>query len=454
MGFFSLQRLPQKRSTISACVPYYTGASNNLGFKTNIGAFEAREVAAHVSVSAKRNPLCEVEMRCDGGRDDAHTLSKLRACSPTYCPFFCIGATFEFILPHAIDRISQNVTKIPVAILGATGAVGQKLVALLHRHPHFTIAQLCASQKSAGKPYSRAVHWLSPQPIPEEIAEKLVTSPSPNSTVKWIFSALGSDVAHDLELQYRDFGCLVFSASSAHRSSGEVPLVASQVNPEHLQLLRRQMELYGGAIVAKPNCVVVGLALSLKPLAERFGIDSVTVHAMQSISGAGYPGVPAWDILDNLLPLPYEEQKVEAETPRVLGKLDAGKVTALPIKISARCLRVAVTEGHTLAVGVRFIKKAQRHEVIEAWRTYSAHEGSGCLATEKEALRFIDHPEFPQPRLHREVGEGMTCVLGSLRACNALDWKFLALTHNTVQGAAGGLIMTAELTRSLIGDAF
>lgn len=340
--------------------------------------------------------------------------------------------------------------KIPVAILGATGAVGQKLVALLYQHPQFTIAQLCASEKSQGRPYCRAVHWLSPEPIPSELADTIITAPEPKKGPRWIFSALDGSVAHALELEYRNCGCLVFSASSAHRANREVPLIASQVNPEHLELARHQLLRYGGAIIAKPNCVVVGLALTLKPLAQRFGLEAVTVHSMQSVSGGGYPGVSAWDILDNLLPLPDEELKIESETPKVLGMVEGDGVVSTPIKLTARCMRVAVTEGHTLAIGVQLKRDVSKEQIVEAWTKFNALQNENVICN--PAIQFIDHAEYPQVRLHRQIGGGMTCVIGSLRPCPMLNWKYLALTHNTIQGAAGGLVLTAELAKDLFKD--
>lgn len=341
-------------------------------------------------------------------------------------------------------RIGESIlTKIPVAILGATGAVGQQLVARLQDHPLFEIAELRASEKSVGQPYSSATTWRCRQSLLPKIAALEVTSSRPSSRIRWVFSALGASAARDLELQYRRAGCIVLSASSAHRLDDEIPLVAAQVNVDHLQLCQTQFAKYSGVLAVKPNCVVTGLAIALKPL-QAFGICEVLVQSLQSISGAGYPGVAAWDLLDNLLPLPEEEEKVEIESLKVLGSLKNGQITPADIKLSARCVRVPVLEGHFLAISARFVDRPTREEIVQRWRdcerVYSMKSEEGG----PRALRYLDSPLRPQPRLDRDAGNGMTATVGSLRECNVLNWKFSVLTHNTIQGAAGGLVLLAE----------
>lgn len=282
------------------------------------------------------------------------------------------------------------------------------------------------------------------RPLKPAIAMIEVGTCRPNRRVKWVFSALNSKIARELELEYRNLGCIVLSASSAHRLNDEIPLVAAQVNLNHLQLCRSQFSKYSGALVVKPNCVVTGLTLALKPLQMAFGISDVFVQSLQSISGAGYPGVAAWDLMDNLLPLPEEEEKVEVESTKVLGSLNENQIVRANIRISARCTRVPVLEGHLLAISVRFLDTPNREQIARAWEEYQLTDADLGEPQVKRALVFIDTPTRPQPRLDRNAGGGMTTTVGCLRKCRVMDWKFSALTHNTIQGAAGGLVRLAE----------
>lgn len=333
--------------------------------------------------------------------------------------------------------------KISVAILGATGAVGQQLVLRLANHPLFEIAHLGASPRSEGKTFEELVRWMLPQALPSAINKMTVTSCLPKEDVPITFSALSNSQARIWEIAHRDKGKIVFSASSAHRMLEEVPLIAAQVNFTHIELIKEQIKRHSGAIIAKPNCVVTGLALTLKPLMEIFGLKSVMCHAMQSVSGGGFDGVAALEILDNLLPLPEEETKIETETKKVLGEIKSQKIELVSFDISARSLRVAVTEGHLLAVEFSTEKKATKIEIVKAWLEWNDYLFKTKISDQK-AIMYLDHQLFPQPRYHRYAGGGMTTVIGSLKACSVMDWKFLSLTHNTIQGAAGGLVLLAE----------
>lgn len=339
-----------------------------------------------------------------------------------------------------------------MAILGATGAVGQQLILRLANHPLFEIAQLGASPSSVGLAYKDAVCWMLPQPLSPHIAKVVISSCAPQKGIPWTFSALSESNARNWEIAHRDEGKIVFSASSAHRMLKDVPLVAAQVNAEHLKLIKEQKMRYSGAIIAKPNCVVTGLALSLKALHEQFGLKEVMCHAMQSISGGGFRGVAAFDILDNLLPLPDEEIKIEMETSKVLGKLQKGKIQPADFALSARCLRVPVTEGHLLAVEIATQQCASKDQIISCWKKWNEKVMNDWANRSVDAIQFIDHPLYPQARFNRFAGEGMTTVVGSLRKCGVLQWKYLSLTHNTIQGAAGGLILLAEMLESKTKD--
>lgn len=337
--------------------------------------------------------------------------------------------------------------KMRVAILGATGAVGQQLILRLADHPLFEIAQLSASESSEGLRFKEAAGWMLAQPLPDQIGEMIISSCAPQKSIPWTFSALSEKSARAWEIAHRDHGKIVFSASSAHRMLHDVPLIAAQVNIEHLSLIQEQRARHRGAIIAKPNCVVTGLALTLKALNERFGLEKVMCHALQSVSGGGFRGVAALEILDNLLPLPDEESKIEKETAKVLGAMQKGRVEPAQLAISARCLRVAITEGHLLAVEIATRKKVFKEQIVQAWSDWN-ETNKTCLNSQPEkSIEFIDHSLYPQPRFNRYAGRGMTTVVGSLRACGVLQWKYLSLTHNIIQGAAGGLVLIAEALR-------
>ncbi len=351
-------------------------------------------------------------------------------------------------------------TTYNIGILGATGMVGQRFIQLLENHPWFRVTWLAASDRSSGKPYADAVRWKLDTPIPPSVA-KLPVSPAtpeqnPNGVPEIIFAALDTDIARDLEPRFAAAGCAVISNSSAFRMQADVPLVIPEVNADHLALIPQQnWNAPGkgvqkrGYIVTNPNCSAIGLVLALKPLAERFGLRSVFVSTMQAVSGAGYPGVPSLDILGNVVPfIRNEEEKLEAETRRLLGKLENSQVTPLDARVSAHCNRVAVEDGHTESVSIELASKPTREEILAAWREFQPLRAHNLPTAPEQPVEYNPAEDRPQPRLDRMRGRGMAATVGRLRPCSLLDWKFTVLSHNTIRGAAGAALLNAELLAS------
>ena len=342
-----------------------------------------------------------------------------------------------------------NETKIPVAILGATGSVGQKFIELLVNHPWFEIAELAASDKSAGKKYKDAVDWFLTSPLPEKVGEILVQSCEPKLKSKVVFSGLDSNVAGEIETQFAKAGYTVISNSKNHRMDNDVPLLIPEVNPDHLELIKSQS--FGkGCIVTNPNCSVIGLALALKPLADNFGIETINVVTMQAISGAGHPRVVKLDIEDNVIPLINgEEPKVENEPLKILGTVNRNHVSFSDFKISAQCNRVNVTDGHTECVQINLKKKASKDEIITTWESFTSEpqQLNLPLAPQKPIHYFVEE-NFPQPKHHRSIDKGMAVSIGRLREDPIFDYRFVILSHNTIRGAAGGAILCAELMKA------
>ncbi len=351
-------------------------------------------------------------------------------------------------------------TTYNIGILGATGMVGQRFIQLLENHPWFRVTWLAASDRSSGKPYADAVRWKLDTPIPPSVA-KLPVSPAtpeqnPNGVPEIIFAALDTDIARDLEPRFAAAGCAVISNSSAFRMQADVPLVIPEVNADHLALIPQQnWNAPGkgvqkrGYIVTNPNCSAIGLVLALKPLAERFGLRSVFVSTMQAVSGAGYPGVPSLDILGNVVPfIRNEEEKLEAETRRLLGKLENSQVTPLDARVSAHCNRVAVEDGHTESVSIELASKPTREEILAAWREFQPLRAHNLPTAPEQPVKYNPAEARPQPRLDRMRGRGMAATVGRLRPCSLLDWKFTVLSHNTIRGAAGAALLNAELLAS------
>ena len=336
--------------------------------------------------------------------------------------------------------------KLRVGILGATGSVGQKLVLLLRDHPWFLTTALAASERSAGRPYRDVVHWFEPNPLPEDIAGMVVTRATPPLDCDLVLSALDTAAALIIEPAFASAGYPVVSNASAYRMDPTVPLLVPEINPAHLGLVQRQP--FGtGLIVTNPNCVVTGLVMCLKPLDDAFGVEAVQVTTMQAVSGAGYPGVPALDILGNVIPhIAGEEEKIAAEPPKILGRLRGGRIVPAPLRISAQATRVPVLDGHLMSVAVRLGHHASLDEVRSAFVGWVPSPRVAALpSSPPRPLAVLDGEAAPQPRLHAGLGAGMTVSLGRLRPCPVLDWRFVALVHNTVRGAGGGAIANAEL---------
>ena len=367
---------------------------------------------------------------------------------PTCIPRLLILYTEEF-------TSMQN--RHPIGILGATGMVGQRYIQLLEDHPWFEIKWLAASDRSSGKSYGEAVKWRLDTPLPERIAKMPVSPAEPESAPagsvpKIIFASVDAAIARELEPKFANAGCAVLSNSSAFRMTPNVPLVIPEVNAEHLHLIEEQLsrKQSGGYMVTNPNCSTIGLVMALKPLEERFGIEQIFVSTMQAVSGAGYPGVASMDILDNVVPyIGSEEEKMEAETLKLLGKLEGNHVAPLPARISAHCNRVPVVDGHTECVSIKLGRKATADEIVAAWDDYKPLAGRDLPFAPKQPVQFAAQPDRPQPRLDRNRERGMAVTVGRLRPCSLLDWKFVLLSHNTVRGAAGATILNAELLASL-----
>jgi aspartate-semialdehyde dehydrogenase len=346
--------------------------------------------------------------------------------------------------------------KHSIGILGATGAVGQRFIQLLENHPWFEITWLAASDRSSGKTYAEAAKWRLDTPLPERIAKMTVSPAEPvsasDAAPKIIFAALDAAIAREMEPKFADAGCAVVSNSSAYRMAPNVPLVIPEINAEHLHLIEEQPSRResGGYMVTNPNCSTIGLVMALKPIEERFGIEQIFVTTMQAVSGAGYPGVPSMDILGNVVPyIASEEEKMEAETLKLLGRLEGHAVTPLAARITAHCNRVAVEDGHMESVSIKLRKPATHEELLAAWAEFRPLAGQGLPTAPDQPIQWAAQPDRPQPRLDRNRGNGMSVTVGRLRPCGVLDWKFTVLSHNTIRGAAGAAILNAELLASL-----
>lgn len=336
--------------------------------------------------------------------------------------------------------------KYRVGILGATGTVGQRFIQLLDGHPQFEVAALAASDRSAGKPYAEACAWKLAGLIPEAVRGIAVQPIEPPLDCDIVFSSLPSSVARETEEAFARAGYPVISNSSSYRMDEDVPLLIAEINHEHVGLIETQRERRGfgkGFIVTNPNCAVTSFAPPLAALHRRFGVEAVVVTTMQAISGAGYPGVSSMDITDNVLPyIAGEEPKVETEAQKILGNLDGGSITKADFTVSAQCFRVDVIDGHTASVRVDLRQTATLEDVIDAM---SSFPGLNLYSSPKTFIQVCDEPSRPQPRLDRDNGDGMTITVGRVFPDNVFDYRFVALSHNTVRGAAGSAILNAEL---------
>lgn len=342
--------------------------------------------------------------------------------------------------------------KIPVAILGATGLVGQRLITLLMDHPYFEIVELAASDNSVGKRYGEAARWQLPVEVPDAVGRMPVLPADPAAVqAPFVFSALPTDIAGDLEVAFARRGAIVSSNASPHRMDPDVPLVIPEVNADHLSLAAAQKRRLGsdGFILCNGNCTTIHLALALAPLHRRFGLARVLVTSMQALSGAGYPGVSALDIIDNVVPyIGGEEDKVETEPLKFLGEARSDHVQYADIRISAHCNRVATRDGHLETVSVEFAGGAKpgADEIIAAFEEFRGlpQELELPLAPRRPTV-YRREPDRPQVKLDRDAEKGMATIIGRLRPCNVLDFKFVLLGHNTLRGAAGATVLNAEL---------
>ena len=340
---------------------------------------------------------------------------------------------------------------IEVGILGATGMVGQQFIALLADHPWFKVTYLGASERSAGKAFKDAAAWRLPNRLPDDVANRVVEAAAPGTAPKLVFSGLDSSVAGEIEAEFAKAGHIVVSNSRNYRMVDTVPLLIPEVNADHLQLLDMQGEAQGwkGRIITNPNCSTVAITMALAPL-RQFGIEKTMVTTLQAISGAGYPGVPSWDILGNIIPfISGEEEKIETETKKILGTLGKGKVQDHPVRVSATATRVLVRDGHSCSISVALEQKPAPEAVIDAWRAFRGRPQELDLPTApKQPVVYLEEANRPQPTLDAGRDGGMAVSVGRLRRCSLFDYKFMALGHNTIRGAAGVAILNAELLQA------
>lgn len=339
--------------------------------------------------------------------------------------------------------------KIRVGILGATGMVGQRFIQLLENHPQFEITALAASDRSQGKRFQEACTWRLAGEMPAFVKSMVVAAPEPPLDCELIFSSLPGDIARESEGAFARAGFPVISNSSAFRMDSDVPLLIPEVNHEHLGLLdvKKKRDGQQGYIVTNPNCSTIMLALALAPLHSRFGVKSVIATTMQALSGAGYPGVASLAISDNVLPfIEGEEEKIEQETLKILGRFHEGTIHQAAMNVSAQCNRVNVSDGHMASVRVKLVHRATIHEVGEALASFTALPQELRLHSAPERPIIVrEESDRPQPRLDRDAGKGMSVTIGRLQTDNVLDYRFVALSHNTIRGAAGAAILNAEL---------
>ena len=338
--------------------------------------------------------------------------------------------------------------RIPVAILGATGAVGQRMVQLLAGHPTLRLAEVAASERSQGKSYLEATRWFLPGDVPEEARGLVVKAVDGKLESRIVLSALDAAVADTVEPLQASHGRLVVSNTKSFRMKDDVPLLIPEVNADHLALLDSQeWRASGGGIVTNPNCVVVGLAMALAPLHRAFGIEAVCVTTLQALSGAGYPGVPSLDALGNVIPfIDGEEQKIEIEPAKILGKLEEGRVVPADFPISVSVNRVPVRDGHTESVFVRLVRPAPLGEIRAALEAFTGEpQRLGLPSAPPRPIVVRDERDRPQPVRDVEEGHGMVVTVGRLRTDPVYDARFTLLVHNTIRGAAGAALLNAEL---------
>jgi len=342
--------------------------------------------------------------------------------------------------------------KIPVGVLGATGAVGQKFVSLLEDHPWFELTELAASDRSAGKSYKEATVWRQYKPIPETVKTRTIKPCEPGLDCRVVFSGLDSSVAGEVEENFARAGYIVLSNAKNHRMDDDVPLLVPEINPEHLGLIKVQRVRRGwpGAIVTNPNCSTIGLVMALAPIHRAFGVRRVIVTTMQALSGAGYPGHSAIDMLGNVIPfIGGEDEKVETEPLKIMGSLNGDGIRFADCRISAHTNRVFVEDGHMECVSVELDRKASTDEVARVLREFTSLPQELKLPSAPERPVIVtEEKDRPQPRFDRDAGNGMSAIVGRIRECPVFDIRFVVLSHNTIRGAAGAAILNAELMKA------
>jgi aspartate-semialdehyde dehydrogenase len=339
--------------------------------------------------------------------------------------------------------------KIAVAVLGATGAVGQTFVRLLDGHPWFELREVAASERSAGKSYADATKWLEGE-MPASVANLTVAACTPEQiSAPIVFSALDSSVAGETELAFARAGRIVFSNAKNHRMAPDIPLLIPEVNAGHAAVLDAQRAQRGwpGAIVTNSNCVAAVAVMPLAPLHAAFGIESLFIASMQAVSGAGYPGVPSLDILGNVIPyIADEEPKLEAELQKLLGGISANGIEPATFAVTSHTNRVPVEHGHTTCMSVGFKTKCTPDEALRVLREWQGcAEAMGLPSRPEHPIVITDRPDRPQPRRDVGAGKGMTVTVGRVREDNIFDLRLVAMGSNTIRGAAGGSILNAEL---------
>lgn len=334
--------------------------------------------------------------------------------------------------------------KITVAILGATESVGQRFVDLLSRHLWFKIVALGASENFLDRPYGEVTKWLLPTSLPESIAIMPLSECKPPTAANIVFSALDSSKASEIERAYAKAGSIVITNAKTFRMLPNIPLLIPEVNSDHLTGLAQQKE---GKIMANPSSCSVGLSIALKPLINFFDVEAVHVVTMQAISSESYPGLSAFDIQDNVIPyIENEEEKLETEPLKILGKWEQDHFSQSTIKISAQCNLIPVTDGYTQCISIKFRQKPSKKEVIEAWRAFSGEPQKLALPSAPEfPIHYFDQENLPQPKLQRNIDKGMAVSIGHLRECPLFDYKFNLVFHNMIRGAVGNAILSAEL---------
>ena len=346
----------------------------------------------------------------------------------------------------------MSAKRIPVGILGATGMVGQHFVKFLQNHPWFDIAWLGASDRSSGKPYREATSWRLEGAMPASVRDVIVQDCVPSASApRLMFSATDASVATEIERAFAQAGHVVVSNSRNHRMEPDVPLLIPEVNPDHLKMIPHQQRVRGwkGQITTNPNCSTIVIVLALAPL-KKFGIKRVVSTTMQAISGAGYPGVASLDVNANVIPyIGGEEDKMENETQKLLGEIVGDKFQPLAATVSAHCNRVPVLDGHTATISVEFERKPSREEILRAFAEYrSVPQERKLPSAPAQPVIYMEENDRPQPRRDVERERGMAVFVGRLRECPVFHYKFIALGHNTIRGAAGAAVLNAELMQT------